>query len=62
MHMVCLVLLQTMCTVCTKLIIFILNSNMVRTRNFIITLNNPKYDIHQFMEKAKAAGASAANL
>lgn len=31
-----------------------------RTRNFIITLNNPTYDIHQFMEKLKAGGVNAA--
>ena len=24
--------------------------------NFIVTINNPTYDIHQFMEKVQAAG------
>lgn len=29
---------------------------MTKSNNFIITLNNPTYDIHQFLEKVKAAG------
>jgi hypothetical protein len=29
---------------------------MTKSKNFIITINNPTYDIHQLMDKLKAAG------